>query len=450
MDFLKLIDLKKQIAADGGRSRELMARALELLAEVTSQVDARQIAEAMGVWGAALMPAAREMLESKKASDRQKSIELFAAIADPKTIPRLEAARDADRSKKLRRYYDYAIRRIRKAAAERSRVRVDPKDASVDPVSRLVELAAMDLDAFGALEGVRGSWNVHYALPWLDFDKDGRRPFDVGAETWHYVFDGVTLLVERPDGERTSTVPKGTADSAKAELAELKKAVREAGKKRVHRLEEALRTGKTWPAWLWRLLYVDHPLADRSTHTLVFEVRSETGWRPFVVTEQRTFVDASGGEVEVPDSAAVRLAHPAETSPSTLQAWQQLADERGWTPPFSQLHRPVFTAKTDADLDEVVRGLAVPYARTLAARLVAAGFEPGEIDEHGLVVDRGRALGENAFFWLRHGAMHIRQSMNSRDQKTPVHRACFHGMGATAAPARAYSEAVLLLEQMVA
>jgi len=63
----------------------------------------------MGEWSAKLLPAAAAMLGHKKASERQKGIELYAAIADPETIPKLEEARDNDRSKKLRRDYEQQL-----------------------------------------------------------------------------------------------------------------------------------------------------------------------------------------------------------------------------------------------------------------------------------------------------------------------------------------------------
>lgn len=247
-------------------------------------------------------------------------------------------------------------------------------------------------------------------------------------------------------------MPASAGDAAKTQHKELKKALTEATKKRHERLEEALVTGQTWPAWLWRLLFVDHPLADRSALELVFEVKDKRRWKSFRVTQERTFADPNDTSVEVADDAPVRLAHPADLDANALQEWRDVAERDGWAPPIPQLDRPVSTATRDADLEEVIAGLAVPYARTLAGRLVQLGFKPGEVDEHGMIADRVRTLGGGFFLRLLHGAMPVRQSMIDKELQTPIHRAWFERrgtpVGATTPPPRAYSEGVVLLRQL--
>lgn len=456
MKPIEVIRLVKELEEDAGQSEALLERALSAIQASKSQVDAQKITRALAPWGRALLGPGRELLASKKGGDRQKGIELFAIAADPTTLDELEQAKKSDRSKKLAREYDYAIRRIQKAASQRSRATVDPRDASIDPVARLVELDAMDADAFETAIGRElVYWEPHHRLPWLDFDREGRRAFPVGSEVWQAVFDPETgtLALERPDGKVRKSAPKSASEPWKA----LRKEIRRACDKRAARLEEAIRTGTPWPAWLWRLIYVDHPLADATRHTVVFEAAAAPAgpWTAFRVlaSDGRETIGADGDPVEVARDAHVRVAHPVDIGES-LAVWRRVADSEQWAPPFAQLDRASHPRMTEAELAKRVQGLNEVFAKTLASRLARYDFELGPVDEHATVAERYRPLGERFSLWIRHSAMPVRQARMRKDQRARILHAELRAKGKPVAPARvaprAFSEAMLLLDALTA
>lgn len=430
---------------------QIFAQAREALLAASSEVDARQIAAAMSRFGDDLLPLARELVADKRSSERKKGIELFAAATNPDTIAELTAAKAADRSKALHRDYDYAIRRIEKAAGDRARPALDPRDRTHDPVARLDALGRMSAEAFQDLVGMKHRyWARDYALPTLEFDRGGRRPLSVGETEWQVIYERGALAFEMPGGKRTDTLPRSASPAAKDAVRALTKSLAALAAKRAARLTEMLVIGEPTVAWLCWLLHVDHPLRDPGVRQLVFEHRDERAWRSFAVAEDgETFVDVGGAAVAVPDDASVRLAHPAELAPDALAAWRaRVADGRS-RPPIDQLGRAVHRPADHGNLEALVGSLPPMYSLTLAGRFERLGFGRGEVDEHGLVADQGRVLADDVALWVRHSAMPVRRRELRKDAKTTLRRAWFTRSGkevsASTVPPRAYAEAVTLL-----
>lgn len=449
-DYLATLNLRKALEHDP-LTDELFARGEAALLAATSEVDARQIAAAMARFGGALLPLARTLVAHKKSAERKKGIELFAAAADPDTIAELAAAKAADKSKALHRDYDYAIRRIEKAAADRARPATDPTDRTLDPVARLTALEHMPADAFQTLVGVEHRFFARdYALATLDFDRAGRRPLTIDGATWHLVHTNGALIFEKPDGARVKTLPKPTSAAVRDQVKTLAKSIAELRSTRAARLTELLVTGEPTVAWLLWLLHIEHPLGDDGARQLIYEHRVDGAWRAFTVAEdRRTLVDVEGVAVQVPDDARVRLAHPADLDADALAAWQTYAADHEWLPLINQLGRPVHRAEDDTALTALVASFSPLFSMTFAGRLSRLGFRRGEVGDGGLVADHARVLADDITLRVEHSAMPVRRASLTKDDETTLRRALLTHRGRdlppTAAPPRAYSEAVTLL-----
>nr|BFF27086.1 hypothetical protein GCM10025732_50510 [Glycomyces mayteni] len=112
------------------------------------------------------------------------------------------------------------------------------------------------------------------------------------------------------------------------------------------RLERAMADGRTWAVAEFREHLLAHPLLGELARRLVWQADGTA----FRIAEDDTFADAEDDAVELPEGAAVRLAHPVLLG-GALDAWvRQLADYEVLQP-FNQLGRPAHTAAGLAPLE---------------------------------------------------------------------------------------------------
>ncbi len=287
MDALEVIRLKTKIQATPF-SADALRDAAASLSSIKSAVDSREICRVMSeTWQEEVVPLARELLAAKKASEREKGLELFAYIPDASLIPEVETAKEGERAKKLHRTYDYTVRRIREAC-ERNSPSVDPRDTQADPNERMRVLAGLPYEELWSLTGLRERY-------WADIE------------------------------------PTSDTDAAGAV------------DKRFRRLRAFLRSGQTQPYWLMQLLYIAHPLAGESATQLVWQANLEGKWVAFRGTTGGGACDENATPLDVDVSTEVRLAHPAELSAAQHTAWTTLAAMQKWSCPFSPLTVPVLS-----------------------------------------------------------------------------------------------------------
>lgn len=305
-------------------SADALQDAAASLAAIKSTVDARRICRAMSeTWGADVLPLARELLAAKKAGDRERALELFAYIPDTSLIPELEAAKERDRSKKLHRDYDFAVRRIRKAH-DIANPAADPLDTTADPVARMRVLANLPYEELWALTGIRERYWGHLELP-VDGGED----------------------------------------------------------KRLRRLRSFLRSGQTQPYWLAHLLYIIHPQAGDSATQLVWEAKVGGSWVSFRGAPGGGACDVAGTALTIDATADVRLAHPIELDEAQRKAWSALAAAEGWSYALGQLAVPTYT-KQDITLAAAVEDAPPLDERKMKAWLADQSLEPIWVHEHQL------------------------------------------------------------------
>ncbi|MFK8004226.1 MAG: DUF4132 domain-containing protein [Polyangiales bacterium] len=440
---LEIIRLRKRIESEP-YSDELFHEALSLLDGTKGEVDTRNICEAMSPWGERLLEPARERIQAKRGIERYKALYLFfrsgVDVADE-----VEAAKSSERSKKLLREYDYAVRQIRAAASEKARPRVDPADSSVDPVLRFVELEKMSPEDFRALVGTKEYvfYHKHYALASLGFDREGTRALCEGSE-WGLVFDGESLQLKTPDGKLRSRLPKGV-DAERAALSEVKKQLKEAQATRHARLRDALISGDTWHVWLFRLLYLDHPLATNTTFGLVFEVGVGDGKAHVMTNAQGEWLDSALKAIDVDASSWIRIAHPSEMSDAEFKRWCAIAADEEWMPPFPQLA----AERTPKALEDVLAALPEPFALTLVSKLASLGFEPSRVDG-GIDCHSRRMSHDGLHVSLKHPGLPHRRSQIGRDKKAPIQGLSFYRgakkISENKVPKRARVELIRMLE----
>ncbi|MEU6250304.1 DUF4132 domain-containing protein [Glycomyces sp. NPDC047010] len=157
------------------------------------------------------------------------------------------------------------------------------------------------------------------------------------------------------------------------------------------RLERAMADGRTWAVDEFREHLLAHPLLGELARRLVWQADGTA----FRIAEDDTFANAEDDAVELPEGAAIRLAHPVLLG-DALDAWvRQLADYEVLQP-FDQLGRPAHTAAGLAPLEgrkartgplhgltkstwHAVRdgSTTVAIERRFRTGTVRAGFSPG-------------------------------------------------------------------------
>lgn len=321
--YIEVIRLEDKIKATEF-SEDAFEEAKAALASIKSAVHARTICQAMSeTWQERVLPFGRELLEAKRADQRERGLELLAYVADVSLVAEVEAAKARERSKTLLSTYDFTVRRIRKAY-ERKNPAADPLDLNADPVARMQALSNLPYEELWALTGIRERYWGHLELPVL--------------------------------------APDAGAD-----------AIEKAEAKRLRRLTSFLRSGWTQPYWLAQLLYIAHPDAGSSGTQLVWQAQRGRTWVSF-----RGRADVSGQPIEIEATAQVRLAHPAELSTSELAVWSELARREEWSYSLGQLDTPVH----DDNVKDAVEAMPALDERRARAWLAEQGLEPVWEHEH--------------------------------------------------------------------
>lgn len=205
----------------------------------------------------------------------------------------------------------------------------------------------------------------------------GPRQFKVGFD------EALKPFVTDMEGKPRKALPKPgakdddvIAEAAYKRFAALKKDLRTVSSDLVARLESAMIQGRTWTLPEFRQYFTEHPLVQHLSRRLVWMFENDGRWAAFRVAEDRTFSDAEDDELDVPEDAAIRLAHPILLG-DTASAWRGILLDYEILQPFDQLGRPV------AGLEE---------GDLATGRL--ARFE-------GATVDVGRILGMTKRGWVR-------------------------------------------------
>ncbi|MEQ1503069.1 MAG: DUF4132 domain-containing protein [Myxococcota bacterium] len=203
-------------------------------------------------------------------------------------------------------------------------------------------------------------------LPTLGLDDRGRVGLDYGPRTFVGTFDpALEPVLLGVDGRPIRALPKPSAsdDPTKARQAQsawsaLKKQVRSVRTTLLGRLEDGLRTQRTWTPDAFARHLARHPLARHPVSALVW-----------TCGDARFRVDESGEPVDVQDQPVplvgdLRLAHPVDLPDAERDAWKRVFVDYQLVQPFPQLDReqPGYAAIAAA------RGATIPRGRLFALR----------------------------------------------------------------------------------
>ncbi|WP_155830155.1 DUF4132 domain-containing protein [Glycomyces tenuis] len=187
-------------------------------------------------------------------------------------------------------------------------------------------------------------------VPDFGLSSDEPLVLDYGPRSFTVRFDEQLkpyLVDER--GKRRASAPKPAAkdDQERAQAAHerfttLRKELKTTAAEQVRRLEAAMVDQRSWsPAEFGRRL-VDHPLMWQLARRLVFQATAGASSTSFRLAEDRTLADLDDELFELPEDAAVRVAHPLSLG-GELADWAEVFADYEILQPFEQLARPVLT-----------------------------------------------------------------------------------------------------------
>jgi hypothetical protein len=256
----------------------------------------------------------------------------------------------------------------------------------------LKEEANRQVEAVAEHLGLTAEQLADRLVPGLGLEADlvldyGPRRFHVGLD------EQLQPFVTAEDGKPLKRLPKPgpnddeAAAAAYERYARLKRDLRAVAKEQVQRLERAMVQGRTWTVPQFREYFADHPLMRHLARRLVWLAEADGTRSGFRIAEDRTFTDAADDAFDLPEDAAVALAHPVALG-DRLAAWAELFADYEILQPFPQLARPV-RAFTDEELatGRLARfeGATLPTGRVYA--LLHAGWIRGP--GNGLWVEPG-------------------------------------------------------------
>jgi hypothetical protein len=199
-------------------------------------------------------------------------------------------------------------------------------------------------------------------VPSGGLDEQGRLTLQYGSREYVVTLDGAMKpVLQNRDGKVVSALPEGRQDDspesikeAKQQFASCKKELKQVLEMQTARLYEAMCGGRTWPAGEWREYLQQHPIVGRLGQRLVWMECSADGLagRLFRPAEDGSLLDTADEEIELADTASIRLAHRAIVSAEEAAAWVSHFKDYKVVPLFAQMARPLpsLAATSRADI----------------------------------------------------------------------------------------------------
>ncbi|MFC4335433.1 DUF4132 domain-containing protein [Salininema proteolyticum] len=180
-------------------------------------------------------------------------------------------------------------------------------------------------------------------------DEDGGMTIDYGPRSFRVVFDeNLVPLITDEKGKVRKSLPKPgkkddgeVAERNRKRFSALKKDLRKTASSQIARLEKALVTQRTWDTDSFRRHLVDHPLMWHMARRLVWVAEAGEERIPFRLAEDRTPADVEDDEIDLPEEATVRLAHPMVLGREDRAAWAEVLADYEILQPFDQLGREI-------------------------------------------------------------------------------------------------------------
>ena len=234
-------------------------------------------------------------------------------------------------------------------------------------------------------------------VPDLDFDEHMCRTFDYGSRQFQ-VYISPKLEPEIYCGEqKLKSMPKPAAsdDKAKADAAykdfsAMKKMMKTVVAAQRVRLENTMRTGRTWTSQNWNKLFVANPIMHRFAIGLIWGIyqddKLETSFR---YLEDGSFTTADDEAFTLPENAQIGLVHPVELSAEELAAWKQQLKDYDILQPFVQLGRSIFKPTDEEKNKDCIERFIGQTIKSieLAGALNKIGWSKGTAGDGAMIDD---------------------------------------------------------------
>ncbi|MEU6248770.1 DUF4132 domain-containing protein [Glycomyces sp. NPDC047010] len=248
----------------------------------------------------------------------------------------------------------------------------------------LKEEAGRQIEHIAAELGLSREQLADRLVPDFGLGEDAALVLDYGPRQFTVAFDeALKPFVTDESGKPRKVLPKpgakddpDLAPAAYQRFTALKKELRAVATDQIARLEAAMTSTRSWSLEEFRRFFVDHALTRHLARRLVWTAEVEGAYAGFRIAEDGSFSDADEETIEIPEDAAIRVAHPVHLG-DAIAAWAEILADYEILQPFDQLDRPVL-AFTDEELE--------------TGRLTR--FE-------GAKVDVGRVLGMTKRGWRR-------------------------------------------------
>jgi uncharacterized protein DUF4132 len=250
--------------------------------------------------------------------------------------------------------------------------------ACVARESRSSRLQAEALALLEQMAGERGLTRVQLEdrlAPDCGLDSSGSRSFEFGRRNFRVILGpGMRPLLRDEHGRLRRSLPGPTGGdpsrtAAAAEWRLLKKQLAVALRTQAARLEEAMISGRRWPAGEWKALLVEpfdrNPLMTHLGRAFVWGALDASGRlaASFRVTEDLSFSGPSDQPLALEPYPEVVLVHPLHLSQTERDAWTELLCDYEIVPPFPQIGRTIHTLEPEeTSRTEITRfgGVRVP------------------------------------------------------------------------------------------
>lgn len=185
----------------------------------------------------------------------------------------------------------------------------------------LKDMANTFMESIAKKKGLRKSELEDRVVPDCGLDEDGKREFNFGPRKFHFVFGpDMKPMIKDEDGKIKDDLPKPNSkddsDLANTSVEEwklMKKQIREIGKIHIHRMEQAMVTGRRWKVEEWEMLIAKHPLMTHIAKTLLWWVyfpdRNQS-INVFRLTEEKDYADIHDNSLNLQGGAYIGIVHP--------------------------------------------------------------------------------------------------------------------------------------------
>lgn len=185
----------------------------------------------------------------------------------------------------------------------------------------LKDMANTFMESIAKKKGLRKSELEDRVVPDCGLDEDGKREFNFGPRKFHFVFGpDMKPMIKDEDGKIKDDLPKPNSkddsDLANTSVEEwklMKKQIREIGKIHIHRMEQAMVTGRRWKVEEWEMLIAKHPLMTHIAKTLLWWVYfpdQNQSINVFRLTEEKDYADIHDNSLNLQGGAYIGIVHP--------------------------------------------------------------------------------------------------------------------------------------------